>query len=387
MNRVLLAAYYFPPLAGVGWMRVTKFAKFLPKAGWKPVVATVDGGYYTNRLEGELPAEVSEFEVLRLRYFPWLPVFLVKLLFPFYVLWMAWRLRHRLDAVVLCGSPFHPFLFAPAIRLVSGLPVVLDMRDGWSTVHEYHRMSKASLVLNPLRRLIERIGFSSACAVVFATRFLEDQYRSRFSGPSRKFVTVTNGFDADDFPPALTETTDGNSVLMAGKFLFYTPAVAGWLIEALAEYPQLRFHYIGEEVAQFRALAERLGAQDRVEASGYQPYLQVLDAVADARLCIVSNSYPEGLGTKIFDYLALHRPVLCFVPAESEVINQFEGVSGITICREPHSAESVAAGLRCALAGDRPDTLSLAGYTRERKAVELAGVLNGCVATTGTAPP
>ncbi|MBF8247681.1 MAG: glycosyl transferase family 1, partial [Bacteroidetes bacterium] len=37
-RRVLIIAYYFPPMGLSGVQRTVKFAKFLPKFGWKPTV-------------------------------------------------------------------------------------------------------------------------------------------------------------------------------------------------------------------------------------------------------------------------------------------------------------------------------------------------------------
>ena len=41
MRRLLVIAYYTPPLGMSGVMRVTKLCKFLPEAGWQPLILTV----------------------------------------------------------------------------------------------------------------------------------------------------------------------------------------------------------------------------------------------------------------------------------------------------------------------------------------------------------
>src|SRR4051812_16627049 len=47
MRRVLIVAYYFPPLGGIGSLRVSAFATHLPEYGWEPtVLAPRDGAYY-----------------------------------------------------------------------------------------------------------------------------------------------------------------------------------------------------------------------------------------------------------------------------------------------------------------------------------------------------
>src|SRR3954468_9547286 len=47
MRRVLIVAYYFPPLGGAGSLRISGFAGHLPEYGWEPtVLAPRDGAYY-----------------------------------------------------------------------------------------------------------------------------------------------------------------------------------------------------------------------------------------------------------------------------------------------------------------------------------------------------
>ena len=41
MFKVLVVAYYFPPMGLSGVQRTAKFVKYLPKYGWKPTVLTV----------------------------------------------------------------------------------------------------------------------------------------------------------------------------------------------------------------------------------------------------------------------------------------------------------------------------------------------------------
>src|SRR3954452_12113264 len=47
MRRVLIVAYYSPPLGGIGSLRVSGFASHLPEYGWEPtVLAPRNGAYY-----------------------------------------------------------------------------------------------------------------------------------------------------------------------------------------------------------------------------------------------------------------------------------------------------------------------------------------------------
>jgi len=65
MRRVLIVAYYFPPLGGMGSIRVTGFATHLPAYGWEPVVLAPRTGAYHRDPELRFPEE----RVVRTRSF------------------------------------------------------------------------------------------------------------------------------------------------------------------------------------------------------------------------------------------------------------------------------------------------------------------------------
>src|SRR4051812_37684232 len=60
-RRVLVLAYFFPPLGGGGVQRTLKHVKYLPEHGWDPIVVTTSSRSYPAldpSLEAEIPADV-----------------------------------------------------------------------------------------------------------------------------------------------------------------------------------------------------------------------------------------------------------------------------------------------------------------------------------------
>ena len=64
-RRVLVVAYYFPPLGGVGVQRTLKFVEHLPAAGWDPVVLAPRGATYRVMDPSLLERLPSDLEVHR----------------------------------------------------------------------------------------------------------------------------------------------------------------------------------------------------------------------------------------------------------------------------------------------------------------------------------
>jgi len=59
MKKVLIITYYWPPSGGGGVQRWLKFSKYLPEAGWIPVIYTPqnpDSSVYDVSLEKEIHA-------------------------------------------------------------------------------------------------------------------------------------------------------------------------------------------------------------------------------------------------------------------------------------------------------------------------------------------
>ena len=62
MKKILMIVYYFPPTAGGGVQRSSKFAKYLLRFGWKPVILTVKNSYdyYTDEsLKKDVVEDIS----------------------------------------------------------------------------------------------------------------------------------------------------------------------------------------------------------------------------------------------------------------------------------------------------------------------------------------
>ena len=62
MKKVLIISYYWPPSGGSGVQRWLKFAKYLPKFNWKPIIYTPENPYFDlkdNSLTSEIPNKVE----------------------------------------------------------------------------------------------------------------------------------------------------------------------------------------------------------------------------------------------------------------------------------------------------------------------------------------
>jgi glycosyltransferase involved in cell wall biosynthesis len=361
--KALIVAYSFPPVGGAGVQRVLKLTKYLPDHGIRPAVLTVSNPSVPV-LDPSLARDFPPgLEVVRARTFepgygtkqvawtaaagtdaasrPSLSRSVIRcasglarnLLVPDpQILWqpgaqaaLARRLARRQDDVVfVSGPPFSQFLLAPLVRLRRSVAVVLDYRDEWTTCRTMYEM-RGGASTRQSSDPIEPALLRCAHAVTTATEEFREALLGRFPflDPAR-VVAIPNGYDPDDFPPALPEPPpDRLSVTYAGT-IFKLTSARGLLgavrrlhsrSPALARRLSLRFagRIADTELPLFDGMAA-LG----VQRLGYVPHDQVLGVLAESHLVLcllddvpgVERIYPA----KIFELMHLGRPILTLSP-------------------------------------------------------------------------
>ena len=387
MKRVLLASFYFPPYAEISGVRASKFCKFLPEFGWEPWVVTVDKRYYGDKILPTVPAELNSVKQIR---FPFLPIpaarTFASLIYPLFILWVLLKNRKHLDAVYMIGSPFHPFLLTPVIKNGFRIPVGLDFRDSWSSNFGFdgtqeEDVPKLTKSVHCLFFYIEKIALKFASFATFATSTLTNEYTGLIPEYKNKYHTIFNGYDRDDFLDiAPVSIAENKTIILTGKFHVYTPDAVAMFLSILAKFPGLTFLYIGSEENIIRSLAQQLNVSKQVVTMGYQPYKRVLQFIAGSDYCLTSTGMDNGMGTKIFDYIALGKPTLCLIPEGSIIKKECSDIPNILFATAPHSQKSIEQGLATLLAlKPARETVVAKKFTRRHSAEKLAALLTNAL--------
>jgi glycosyltransferase involved in cell wall biosynthesis len=412
----LLVSYSFPPVGGAGVQRVVKLAKYLPLYGVRPTVLTVSNPSVPLRDESllaDVPLEVTVERAPTLepgyeaKAKAWqtrtsvTSVVARNLLFPDpQILWqpaahaalLARVASERDDVMLVSGPPFSQFLLAPLAR-VSGLGVVLDYRDEWSTLRASYEMGR-SAVARALGDSLEAALLRRAHAVVTATEEFRENLLARFASvdPARVYA-IPNGYDPADFPADLPDPPRDRFVVTYAGTVFTLTSARGLLgaLRRLGERdPELarRMHvrFVGRivdtELPSFEG-TEALG----VERIGYVPHARVLHELAASHLvlCLLDDVpgtesiYPA----KVFELMHLGRPVLTLAPPASALARlAFRHSLGPVL--PPRDEEAIASELHARLrtfasgangCGSWRNGADLRRYDRRALAGEFAEVL------------
>ncbi|MGF1508262.1 MAG: glycosyltransferase [Myxococcota bacterium] len=328
MRRLLVIAYFFPPLGGGGVQRTAAFVRHWPDFGWFPVVLTgrlQDYWAWDQTLAEGLSAEVHRVEgrverlqpllrrmargsFRRMYEWAWFPD--ERIGWKGAAVRAAKRLHkaQRFDAIYSTGAPWTNHLVARALKRSWGCRWVADFRDPWTENPSERRPPW----LQALHHRQEATVHAEADAILANTSGQADRLRSRFE-PQGRIEVVPNGYEEQDFEGLADVPARSGSLGYAGSF--YRDYRPDALFRALAalERPPKTLELVGNV-----GRGEGWPATLPVQAHGVCTHRRSLEILAGcAGLFAV---LPERPGTerwipqKLYVYLRLGKPVLWMGP-------------------------------------------------------------------------
>jgi glycosyltransferase involved in cell wall biosynthesis len=359
MKRVLIIAYYWPPSAGSGVQRWLKFVKYLKEYGWEPIVYTPlnpDFDLKDERLMAEIPEGIEILKQPIQEPFTWYATLVGKkadaqvnpvmkgestvnwksrlalwiranLFIPdSRMLWIRPSIRflskylkeNPVDAMVTTGPPHSMHLIGLGLKKkMRKLPWLADFRDPWTKIDFYHEL--------PLEGWADRRHKRLERTVLVGKQMQEDLFKEGFS----HVEVITNGFDPADIDLKQPIVPDKKFTIlhigMLGKARSH-PIFWKGLHELRQENPDLakdlEVHLYGVTDPIVQDQISGLGDTSWVHFLPYVSHEKVIQIQRQARVLLLSvNNVPSAKGIitgKIFEYLAIGRPILCIGPPDGD---------------------------------------------------------------------
>lgn len=362
-RRVLVLAYYFPPLGGAGVQRTLKFVKYLPEFGWSATVVSTRSRLYPSR-DTDLMREIPDgTRVVRA---PALPVLryaaiglhkLGRMRLKAYVSWpdggIGWApsalvaalrelRRERPDAIYSSSSPYGGHLVALALHRLTGIPWVADFRDEWSA---NPHLAGQPRTLTWLSRRAERAITRHAARTVVAADYFQLAGGAEADG---RRETITNGVDDADLPrTGGAPPRDRFRLSFVGTL--YGPIDLAPVMAALERL--VRDRVIDPDRFELRIVGSQwipgFSAPSGIamEETGYVSHERAIAEMHEATALLLfvpaASLAPSG---KLFEYLAAERPLLCVTRLDSLAARLVEDWhAGVTAA--PDDVDGIAAAL------------------------------------------
>jgi glycosyltransferase involved in cell wall biosynthesis len=397
LRKVLLVTYHFPPSAASGTFRLLGFARHLPRAGWEPIVVAPPQTPWeptdpelarlvpSDVVVRSVPYPAGAPKVLR-RYLPqliWLPR-----------AWSACRAlvdEHHPEAVLTTGPPHWVHLLGLCLRRSFGIPWVADFRDPWLTNSHVH----LGTVERFFARRAEKRVFAEADALIANAPNAGRLLQAALPAQADKVVTLTNGFDPEEFPDVPVSPAGPIRLVHAGELYLGRDPIP--LLDALAGYNQrpgvrhARLEVIGRNYLPVNLTDEirRRGLQDHVTMTGQLPYREALNAMARAGILVLFDTPGRTLGVpaKLYEYFGTRRPILALADANGDTAHVLRDSGVLYRLASPRDAGQIQQALieLAEHVTEQPARGSVQGPLRRYTRASLAGELGALLARV--APP
>ena len=366
-KRVLIISYYWPPSGGIAVLRCLKIAKYLRQYGWEPVIFTASDAHYPTidrSNDRDLPADLEVIRQPILEPYAWYKRFMGKpadenvnnvfytdkadggwkhrlavwVRSNFFIpdaraLWIGGSVRrltkylaeHPVDAILSDGPPHSNTRIATLVSRHTGIPWLADFQDPWTQVDYYQMLNLTGWG----RRRHERLE-QEAFAQARLTTIVSPSWKHDLETIGAHNVRVLYwGYDPDDFAGLRRQPHPKFTLTHLGimghdrnpEVLFAALRSLSDTVEGFAEDFELRLY--GQIDHRVLNSIERYGLAGQVVFAGSVSREEALQQTLDSRvLLLLLNQQANARGRipgKLFEYLAVGRPVINFGPEDSDV--------------------------------------------------------------------
>jgi glycosyltransferase involved in cell wall biosynthesis len=434
LRKLLFISYAYPPTGGAGVQRSVKFTKYLPACGWRPTVLTVSNPsvpVMDTDLTGDLNADnpivrtktrepayrvknslvstpLSRFSVKR-----FVRSAAMAILQPDpQVLWnhgayqaacqTLGQIKH--EAIYVTGPPFSSFLLARKLKQRFSLPLVVDFRDEWLLASQYLDNHQRSGFAFRRHLTMFRDVLQAADAVITTTQASARELKRWVAefGSSATVKCIYNGFDEDDFSNSSDDFTfkrnqsNRYKIVYTGtlwKLTDVSPLVDLFSRESAKSKTlsqQLEIVFAGRRTAPQQKLVDALPEFGiSIACHDYLPHHQSIELArsADSLLLLLSDEpgAERVVPAKLFEYLALDKPIVAIIP-EGETAELLRESSKAIIVH-PKRPQHLLDWLASAVVNDCNNTVnlserqrhwpkSISAFTRQALTRQLADVLD-----------
>lgn len=337
---ILIISHYFPPYKGVGAKRMGYLAEYLAKKNENVFVITATG---CEQKTSSDQIKVFNVSVCRSKN-------------NFFMNQYLWRVEYkkkitqilsmyRMDLIIFSGGPFFYFDLGRYFLKTFGVNYILDYRDPYVEVGISNQGSCALKVrtwlINLIKEKIERTNLRYAKCIINVSQELNDLIMTKYHLSQDKLKVVMNGYD-DEAIKDLNNTTgvlqeefsaqNKTTLAIFGKFGYYSKEHVDVFFSAIKELIfkenfNLHVLQIGEKEDLMVKWGNAVSLAGRYSCVGNIDYKKAMLMLKNVDILVLNNRSENALGTKIFDYIFLNKPIIAFISkrsAISKLLSQFE---------------------------------------------------------------
>ena len=363
MKEVLIISYFYPPCTLTAAQRPAGWVKYLPQFGYKPIVITRNWDVTLRKPEDQLcdagdQLFIEKTEKHEVHYLPY-KAYLRDRLFnskksilkkcskiftfinsigenfsnqfipfgDFYDYAENLIQKHTFTSIIITGNPFIQFRFGYLLSNKYHIPWIADYRDDWTTSEIIQPKGKFESFIHRLQQKSEQKWVGTASLITSVSPVYTDRISQFVKVPGE---TILNGFDT--LLPKIQQEENNSFIIVYNGTLYDTQDVEGYIrainrcIDTFQDKINIQIQFPGvcydpKQEKRLKTLIQ--GYESFFLLSPRIPKEEViyLQQRADLLLMLTHIGKKGIPSSKLYEYLAIQKPILCF-PSDQDIVSE-----------------------------------------------------------------
>lgn len=239
--------------------------------------------------------------------------------------------KKRPDVIYATGSPWSGLVSGMLLKKATGIPLILDFRDPWTSNPSFNRRSR---FVRSIDVFLEKMVVKAADGIIANTPTLRDDFLARYPKlDNKQVISITNGFEEYVSIPPL-RPDQPLTITHTGELYFSrNPAPILEAVKRLIDQEQIaikeiRLQFVGGIEAKCSRVVELLTDEALRQVVTEVPRVSYYEsqryAIEADVLLLVQPDFPLQIPRKLYEYMAVRKPMLCIAEPTS--------ATGILVC-------------------------------------------------------
>ena len=350
MKNIMIIAYKFPPMGGIGTRRWAKFAKYFSKRGYKVHILTINYNKIDEinwlhdimdnkniviyRIKSGYPLWLMNYSNIKaIAFIQKVINFLLKRTL-FYIdiaqNWAKYMLpeakkiiqENNIKNVIVTSPPHSIAYFSTYLKIdIPSINLIQDLRDNWNDDIPYSFPETLKFFWQKEKSAyMEWFVINHSDYIVNVTEDITQRVVNKFKNYKDKFITIYNGYDEDDYLMDLKELASQHKIK-----IIYAGALGLGRIKAIEMIMDSLLKLDKEKLEKIEINIYTSYNTDRLD-NKYLPLFEqkvinfyslvsptkIMSIINEHQYCLSINSkiYPYAFGTKVFDYMLLDKNII-----------------------------------------------------------------------------
>jgi len=379
MYKVLVIAYYFPPMGLSGVQRTLKFVKYMKNYNWEPTVVTAGNvAYFAHDQALAAEAKNAGIKIIRVggkepnsllsKYSTIKPPrelvrkILSRISQTFFIpdnkiSWSKKAVRkikellrnENFDAIFVTAPPFSAFYHLRKLKKEFDIPIMADYRDLWYGSYFAFYPTPFHKVLH---KRMEYLSLKAAEKIIVTNGKIKEKLIKTY-----KFLTfndvviIPHGFDHEDFENVLPDLKLNDKMIISYSGIFMEYCTPKYFLHAFKDLTierpdivsKIQLNFIGYLGKENKALIRKLNIEEFVKEFGYVDHKESIKKIVSSDVLWLMAERKRNIDAilpgKLLEYMGSKKPIIgCFPEGIAKITLEEYGACFLT---EPDNVEEI----------------------------------------------